>query len=83
VKNKIKIISLSRDKATFRRFFQIRIQEADEQDKKDKEKNGGGGKFETRFQKKVKTLWMILLLFGIPISLLYIFNREPPKTIPT
>lgn len=43
VKNKIKIISLSRDKATFRRFFQIRIQEADEQDKKDKEKNGGGG----------------------------------------
>lgn len=34
-------------------------------------------------KKKVKTLWMILLLFGIPISLLYIFNREPPKTIPT
>lgn len=34
-------------------------------------------------KKKFKTLWMILLLFGIPVTLLYVFNREPPKTIPT
>jgi ABC-2 type transport system ATP-binding protein len=36
IKNQVKIISLSRDMATFRRFFQIRIQEADEKDKKAK-----------------------------------------------